>query len=202
MNLGEVLERIERRLAALDVSADAASRAARKPDAIRNIRRAVRSGDRHGVSTTTLAALAPVLKTSAAWLVEGVGEEDADERTVPVVGYVGAGAAIYHHDAQGPFEHEPAPDGSTESTVAVIIKGDSLGSLFEDWLVFYDDVRAPVTSDLIGKLCVVGLADGRVFVKRLTRSKGGLFHLIGQFGDPILDVEVEWAARVKHMVPR
>lgn len=127
----------------------------------------------------------------------------AEDVTVPVVGYVGAGSAAHFFPEQQHLGEVPAPEGSTEQTVAVEIRGDSLGPLFDRWLVFYDDVRRPVTNDLIGKLCVVGLEDGRILIKKLQRSKTrGLFHLISQTEDPILDVPIEWAARVKNMVPR
>ena len=124
--------------------------------------------------------------------------------TVKVKGYVGAGAeAHYYNVAQGDLDEVPAPDGSTADTVAVEIRGDSLGSLFDRWIVFYDDVRRPVTGDLVGKLCVVGLPDDRVLVKKIRRgSEDGLYHLLSEREDPIRDVEIEWAARVKNMVPR
>jgi hypothetical protein len=92
---------------------------------------------------------------------------------------------------------------ATDDTVAVIVRGDSLGSFFDRWLIFYDDVRRPVTPDLIGHLCVVGLPNGQVLVKKIkaTRSRG-LYHLVGQFGDPIMDTPIEWAARVKELRPQ
>jgi hypothetical protein len=74
MELEDVLFRIESRLKAVGLSAHAASLAAKRPDAIRNLKRAVKNHDRRGVTTETLMALAPVLKTTAAWLLEGVGE--------------------------------------------------------------------------------------------------------------------------------
>lgn len=74
MNLERILERIELRLAALKMTASAASKKAGKSDAIRNIKRAVKNGDRGGVSTATLEALAPVLQTTAGWLI---GDDDA-----------------------------------------------------------------------------------------------------------------------------
>jgi len=137
----------------------------------------------------------------------GVSEADiiADRGAVPLVGFVGAGAEAHFYDqAQGPFGEVQAIEGSNERTVAVEIRGDSLGSLFDRALVYYDDKRNGVSDDLIGKLCVVGLPDGRILVKKITRSRSGpnLFHLSGQHGDPILDAPVEWAARVKSMVPR
>ena len=71
MQLAEVLERIEARLKMLKMTENAASQAAGKPDAIRNLRRGVRSGARKGISTATLAALAPVLNTNVEWLMTG-----------------------------------------------------------------------------------------------------------------------------------
>jgi hypothetical protein len=88
-------------------------------------------------------------------------------------------------------------------TVAVEIRGESLGALFDRWLVYYDQVERPVTPELIGKLCVVGLADGRVLIKKIQRSKAkGLFHLISNTEAPLTDVAIEWAARVTSMQPR
>jgi hypothetical protein len=123
---------------------------------------------------------------------------------VRVVGYVGAGSeAHYYADGQGSTDFIAAPEGFGEHTAAVEIRGDSLGPLFDRWLVFYDDVRSPVTPDLIGELCVVGLPDGRILIKKLKKSRArGLYHLLSQTEDPILDVTVEWAAKVKHLVPR
>lgn len=129
---------------------------------------------------------------------------DIEPRTARVVGYVGAGAeAHFYAVSQGDLDEVPAPDGATPDTVAVEIRGDSLGSLFNRWLVFYDQVRSPVTSDQIGRVCVVGLPDDRVLVKLLRRgSKKGLFRLVSEREPPIDDTEVAWAARVKNMVPR
>jgi hypothetical protein len=138
------------------------------------------------------------------WLLWGKGKpiEPAQPRLVPLVGYVGAGAEA-HFTPAGDLGEVEAPAGSTEHTVAVEIRGESLGSFFDHWLVFYDDVRRPLTADLIGRLCVVGLEDGRVLVKKPQRSRTrGLYHLLSQTEAPIMDVAVEWAARVTAMVPR
>lgn len=124
---------------------------------------------------------------------------------VPIVGYVGAGAAaVYYVIDPDDLDSVPAPDGSTLQTVAVEIRGSSLGPLFDRWLAFYDDVRRPLTEDLIGQLCVVGLSDERTLIKRIEKGvKTGLFRLLSNNGDPpIENVPVEWAARVKHLVPR
>src|SRR6202043_2534870 len=93
MELEDIVARIESRLKGGGLSAHAASLAARRPDAIRNLKRAVTNNDRRGITTETLMALAPVLKTTAAWLLEGVGDP-VSGNLVRVVGRIGAGAEI------------------------------------------------------------------------------------------------------------
>lgn len=155
--------------------------------------------------------LAAALRVDAAALAAGRLEpifdpsDEADRDTVPLVGYVGAGEeAHFYALSHGELDRVPAPDGATSDTVAVEIRGESLGALFQRWLVYYDEVRSPVTSDLIGRLCVVGLANDKVLVKQIRVSKkgGGLYDLHSNTEGPILDVPVMWAARVKSMVPR
>jgi transcriptional regulator with XRE-family HTH domain len=123
---------------------------------------------------------------------------------VPLVGYVGAGAiAHFYADGQGPFDEVPAPDAASPKTVAVQIRGHSLGALFDNWLVFYDDVFDPPDDFLVGRMCVCGLSDGRVLVKALKRSQiAGLWTLLSNTEPPIYDVALDWAALVREMRPR
>lgn len=155
-------------------------------------------------------------KVKADWLLMGGPQPNFDAEApdegpavgsaVPcrVVGYVGAGdAAHFYSSNQGDIDEVPMPEGGRPETVAVRIVGQCLGPLFDQALAFYDDVRRPVTPDLIGRLCVVGLEDGRVLIKKLRRGKAeGLFTLISQTEDPIRDVAIEWAARVIDVRPR
>jgi hypothetical protein len=133
--------------------------------------------------------------------------EPPPEPEVPrvlVVGYVGAGAeAHFYAVAQGDLDDVERPRDATENTVAVEIRGDSLGPFFNRWLVFYDDVRRPVTPDLIGELCVVGLRDGRVLIKQVQRARiEGQFNLLSATEKPIQDVDIDWAAKVNSMARR
>ena len=136
------------------------------------------------------------------WLLTGreplAPGEEVPPPKVRVVGYVGAGSETHLYSvSQGDLDEVEQPWGSNEATVAVEIRGESLGSFLNRWLVFYDDVRRPVTSDLIGELCVVGLPDGRVLVKQIQRGRSeGLFNLISSTEKPITDVPIEWAAKV------
>lgn len=168
------------------------------------------------IGLTSLRAISKVGRVPLEWLTDNIGEPDLaqgkinghpDEHTVPLVGYVGAGAAAHFYAvAQGELDRVPAPAGATASTVATEIRGDSVGPLFNRWLVYYDDVRSPVTPDMLGRLCVVGLFDDRVLVKQIARSKKvkGMYDLISNsFTEPPIEgVEIMWAAKVTNMVPR
>ncbi|MCC8963727.1 phage repressor protein [Bradyrhizobium sp. Pear76] len=68
-------------------------------------------------------------------------------------------------------------------------------------MVFYNDIRSPVTPDLIGKLCVVGLADDRVVVKKIKRQDGE-YVLISNTEPPMANIAIVWAARVIDMRPQ
>lgn len=201
--IAEILERVDLRLAEMGLSDNAASKLAGKSDLIRNMRRALEQGkDRQGVSTATLEALAPVLKTSPGWLLDGNGDESTSA-SVAVVGYANAGAVVVlYGEGQGPLEFVDPPPGSKSSTVAVKVDGTSLGPAFDRSYVFYDDVRSPVTPDLHNRLCVVGLPDGAMLVKILKPAPDGRFHLISNgVEETMFDQEVAWAARVKDVRP-
>lgn len=150
----------------------------------------------------------PELQTANALdqLYERALGEQSDEilDTVPLVGFVGAGAVAHFYGAsQGELDRVPAPDKATKDTVAVEVRGESLGAMFEHWLVYYDEVRSPVTHDMHGRLCVVGLPDDRVLIKQIRPSKTpGFYHLLSNTEPTITDVEVLWAAKVKSMEPR
>ncbi len=123
---------------------------------------------------------------------------------VPLVGHVGAGAtAHFYADGQGPFDEVAAPDAASVNTVAVQIRGHSLGALFDNWIVFYDNVHNPPGDEMAGRMCVCGLADGRVLIKALKRSPNtGLWNLLSNVEAPIYDVALDWAAVVREMRPR
>lgn len=135
---------------------------------------------------------------------EAEGPDESTDRMVKVVGYVGAGAeAHFYAVSQGDLDEVPAPIGSSANTVAVEIRGESLGKSWERALVFYDDVRRPITPDLLGKLCVVELDTGQILVKRVVRARQrDRFHLLSDNGPNIENVVINWAAKVSAVVPR
>lgn len=127
--------------------------------------------------------------------------EPRSPKMVRLKGYVGAGSqAHYYALADQDLEEVEAPPGASDKTVAVEIKGSSMGKALESWLVFYHDVRTPVSPEQINQLCVVGLADDRILIKRIERRKNGKrgFDLISNNPEEptIEDAQIEWSALV------
>src|SRR5262249_38019607 len=123
--------------------------------------------------------------------INGDGEmvHPADEAsTVRVLGYVGTGGEAHRYVVGQQSLDKVTADPTNAETVAVEVRGDSLGRSFDRWLVLYDHIANPVTDDLIGTLCVVGLPDDRVFVKTIRRgTREGLFTLHSNTEPPIKD---------------
>jgi hypothetical protein len=157
-----------------------------------------------------------VFEVTPEWLLTGHrqtadGGADVPERpkgTSPtklrIIGYVGVGARAHLYAvAPEDLEEIEVPVLATETTVALEIRGNSMGSHFNHWLVLYDDLREPATPDLMGELCVVALKDNRIVVKQLQQGGAqGVFNLISEAGPAIRNAGVVWAQNVKAMIPR
>lgn len=216
MDLRGILKRIEHRAKELGTTANAVGTAAGRPWAVPNIKKAISQG-RSSVSLATVTCLAKPLRVSENWLLNGSNGEHGhlessdvladtagSSKTVRIAGYVGAsGEAFFYRLADDQFEYVEPPPGASAQTVAVEVRGTSLGAAFNSWLVFYRDIRSPVTPDLIGKLCVVGLSDDRILVKIVKHERDGSFTLLSNTSEPpILNAGIEWAAKVTDMRPR
>lgn len=207
--VGLLLERASRLRMAREASGLTAKDAAAKFGVGYNTYIQHENGNR-GIPKDNIEPYARGLGVDPVWLLSGRGAGPGNTkaptpRLVPLVGYVGAGSeAHFYGQGDENLDWVESPPGSTPSTRAALIRGESLGPLFDSWLVFYDDVRDPVTSDLIGRLCVVGLPNGKVLVKKLQKVRGeeNRFHLLSNNEEPMFDQEVAWAARVKTMTPR
>jgi SOS-response transcriptional repressor LexA len=202
--LRDVLNRIEQRLKDLGLSATAASKkAGLSEDAIRNMRRAVEKDERQGVSTSTIAALAPVLQTTAAWLVEGAGA--GEQPMVRILGLIGAdtGGEIVYVTGQESWDMAPVPPGGTSDSGALEVKGHSMRAIAEDGaLIYFEQQHTPPTPDMIGYPCIVETEDGRVLFKRLLKGSGpGLYDLESYNGPTLSDVRVVWAAEPTAIIP-
>lgn len=127
------------------------------------------------------------------------------QATVPVVGYVGAGAEVLSIDdhAKGDgIEEVPAPPGMLNG-IALIVRGDSMEPKYEDGEIIYIEKTLYSIDALIGAVCYLQLADGRCFLKKLQRgSRAGLFTLISFNGPAIVDVVIERAYPIAFTRPK
>lgn len=128
-----------------------------------------------------------------------------DERlTIPIVGRVGAtpDGIIVQDTGQGNFGELDVPAGATGDEAALEVDGYSMGIYAPDGsIILYHDRHDPPTEDLLGEVCVVGLPDGRVLMKRLLRgSARGLYDLASIVGETMHDQRVDWAGVVSIVI--
>lgn len=129
----------------------------------------------------------------------------AASASVPLIGFVSAGATVNFYDIdQIPPDKIEMPPGGTEDTVALTVDGDSLAGIADNgWVLYYNDQKIPPTADLLGKLCIVELTNGKVLVKKLGPGRqAGRFDLYSNNGAPLFDQNVAWAARVEWIKPK
>lgn len=123
-NVVDILRRIQQKLEETGQSETAVSKAAGKPDAIRNIRRAVEAGHNPKVATETLEALAKHLNTTATWLLVGDGLLGGAEVKNPIKADV---KLAYINEAGNPVEGDPAlgiaPMASRDLPVYAAVEG-------------------------------------------------------------------------------
>lgn len=152
-----------------------------------------------------LPRIAGLYGRSIEWLLSGV-EFEPPRAPNPVVGYVGAGAEIHpvddHVKGQGIDEAPPFP-GQDGPAVAVRVRGDSMLPQLEDgWLLYYARDHEGVPPACLGQLCVVQIHDGPTLVKKVEPGrKKGLYRLVSYNASTREDVRLDWAARVRAIVP-
>lgn len=201
MDLVEILKRIDKRLKALDLSDDAASRTAGKRDAIRNMRRAVKAPTgRQGVSTATLSALAPVLETTLAWLLTGEGDERPNS-SVPIMGYIGAGAVVepdYEQVPEHGLDTIDLPFNVPDEIIAFQVKGESMRPSYRDGdavLVWREQRRA--TDTFIGEDAAVRTDTGSRYLKEIHGTgRRGVYNLYSHNDRVIENVRLEWVGEI------
>jgi phage repressor protein C with HTH and peptisase S24 domain len=122
--------------------------------------------------------------------------------TVPLVGYVGAGAAIHpfdDHEKGSGLDDVDAPPGHNGAMVAVQVRGDSMYPAYHEGdLIFYARTTTGVIPELcVGHECVVEVENGPTLVKQVERgSRAGRFTLVSYNAAPMVDVKLAWATPV------
>lgn len=154
--------------------------------------------------------LAEALETTSEYLLGKTDNPTRDEtapaiRTVPIVGYAGAGpdGSVLFAEGQGNYGEADAPPGAAETSEALEVRGESmLGIANDGWLIFYEERIAP-DPEHIGEPCVCWLANGKVLVKiPQPGTSPGLFHLESQNARTMRDQVVETMALVTDIKTR
>ena len=153
-----------------------------------------------------LKAIADFANTTVERLMGNEDLSAVPAKSLPVVGYVGAGALVNPYDdfAKGDgLAYVERPPFVKGQAVAVEVKGDSLLPVAEDgWRLVYVGEQTLDEGQVLNRLCVVKLSSEAVMVKRIVRgSQPSRYHLISTNAPMIEDAELLWAAPVKAIIP-
>lgn len=202
--LKDILARIHSRLEAVGLAAaTACSMAGLSKDAIRNMERSVDNGKDAGASTQTLIALAPVLKTTVGWLIDGAGVEDTNSpppppvepglRRVIVTAHVQAGEWAESWEWEDAEKYAVLiPDLAEYRSVrlyAAETRGPSMNKRYpERTVIVFNDVQETGEEPIPGKRYVVerrkASGDCEHTVKLLHADFGGKLWLMPESDDP------------------
>jgi repressor LexA len=127
--------------------------------------------------------------------------------SVPIMGRVGAGAAIEPEHEQVPPEglgDVELPFPIAEETIAFEVAGDSMLPKYEngDVIVVYREQRHPVSS-FYGEEAAVRLKTGERYLKTIERGKSpAVVNLTSFNAKPINGVKLEWIGEICVTLPR
>ena len=158
-----------------------------------------------GKSRPNVAKLAQVAKALGTTVSDLMGEADHSQvRSVPLMGYVGAGAEVEPDFEQIPPEgldnvHVPFP--LPEEMIAFQVKGDSMMPQFRDGtvIIVYRDQRRALES-FYGEEAIVRTQDGRRFIKTILRGSKGVT-LSSWNAMPIENVQLAWVGEIFTVFP-
>lgn len=137
---------------------------------------------------------ARAFRVSPEWILFGAG--GPEKKSVPIVGYVGAGAeVICADDGYGSLDEVDPPPGVGPEAVAVVVRGDSMWPRYSDGDVIIYDSHTPLEK-VNGSECIVALTDGRRYVKNIRRNSDGTHDLESWNAPPIRNVDIEWVAGI------
>lgn len=132
-----------------------------------------------------------------------IGEDIAP--TVPLMGYIGAGAEIEPDFEQTPpegLDQIDVPFPLPDDMIAFEVRGDSMLPVYKHGaiVIVYREQKRPLTA-FIGEEAAVRTADGRRYIKTIMRGASGV-NLVSWNAAPIESVELEWIGEIFAVLPR
>lgn len=129
----------------------------------------------------------------------------AKERGIASVRLVGAlvsGAFVQFFDQMSSVVYVAGFQGASADTVALVINEDTAPEGLEGWLVYFGTPEPVITPNMLNRLCVAWLDDGRVLVRKIVAGQiEGKYTLRSSYLPPIYDAVILRAARVSNMQP-
>jgi repressor LexA len=144
-------------------------------------------------------------RVSIDWLLTGKGERTSRPTTVPVMGYLGAGAEVEPEFEQVPpegLDQIDIPFSLPDDLIAFVVKGDSMLPFYKDGttIIVYRHQKRPIEA-FYGEDAAVRTSDGRRFIKTIMRGDGGLINLISWNAQPIEGVRLDWIGEIFAVLP-
>lgn len=127
-------------------------------------------------------------------------EDQTENRLVPLMGEIGAGAEIspeYEQVPEGGLETIEVPFYLPDEMVAFRVRGDSMLPRYDDGdliVVWREQRRA--TQSFLGEEVAVRTGSGMRYLKTLQRGAAGLFNLQSWNARLIENVELEWIGEI------
>lgn len=132
--------------------------------------------------------------------------EIAHDVSVPLMGYIGAGAEIMPEFEQVPPEgldqiHVPFP--LPAEMIALEVRGDSMLPVYKEGhvIIVYKEQKRP-THAFYGEEAAVRTGDGRRFLKTIMRGAGNAVTLMSFNAGPIENVQLDWIGEIFATIPR
>lgn len=144
-------------------------------------------------------------RVSIDWLLTGKGDRSSRPTTVPVMGYLGAGAEVEPEFEQVPpegLDQVEIPFTLPDDLIAFIVKGDSMLPFYKEGttIIVYRQQKRPLEA-FFGEDAAVRTSDGRRFIKTIMRGDSGSVNLISWNAQPIEGVRLEWIGEIFAVLP-
>lgn len=162
-------------------------------------------GRKKSVRTDKIEQLARALELDPRDLALAMATPAEAARSVPLMGYLGAGAEIEPEFEQVPpegLESIDLPFDVPEDLWAFRVKGTSMLPLYREGVVIivYREQRRPLET-FFGQEAAVRTRDGRRFIKTIMRGTGRAVNLLSWNAPPIEGVHLEWIGEIFAAIP-
>lgn len=131
--------------------------------------------------------------------------EPSSVSSIPLMGYLGAGAEVMPEFEQVPpegLEQIEVPFPLPGEMIAFEVRGDSMLPAYKDGavIIVYREQKRPLEA-FYGEEAAVRTSDGRRFIKTVMRGRDGLVNLLSWNAPPIEDVHLEWVGEIFATLP-